>query len=491
MGLAGPRQKQRITVDPRNKSWTEDKGAIGFKMLEKMGWSEGKGLGSDETGRQTNIKVSLKTNNWGIGADAKTSDNWLENTFALDDMFKNMSSDQVFIMPEPETKEAPVISSRHLKRAKFVKNKIVSNFDSGSINNIFGKKRDGEKLVVEKEKEAQDQPLHIVDGLQTVSTGTDIKDYFAQKMASKGINFQSLLSGKDIPSLAQDSPVTSEKKESLEEVSEESVEKKSTDKKSKKKSKESKEKSKDKSKKKEKKEKLRKVKGDKVSKKSKKEKKRWLNVKRNLLTQKRLVTLCAPVNINDVQKVFETLTDKFAPVHLKSIPWLGYITSAAVKRIPVIIIATEHQEEEPIFIHLDTSMVVSDEVKLGKPCTFEIAVGLKLIRFSCPTSLEYQDWMDALQLAYDLVFVNAPQPKNSSSWIKDLPEVHNTFTKKKLPDIPTVATSSNNTDRSVYRNPKYNMNPNSPYVSTPIADDDSFYFQSVEGPFPSIKDDYF
>lgn len=114
MGLAGPRQKQRITADPRNKNWTEDKGAIGFKMLEKMGWSEGKGLGSDETGRQTNIKVSLKTNNWGIGADAKTSDNWLENTFALDDMFKNMSSDQVFIMPEPETKEAPVISSRHL-----------------------------------------------------------------------------------------------------------------------------------------------------------------------------------------------------------------------------------------------------------------------------------------------------------------------------------------------------------------------------------------
>ncbi|KAJ3323060.1 hypothetical protein HDV06_002506 [Boothiomyces sp. JEL0866] len=218
----------------------------------------------------------------------------------------------------------------------------------------------------------------------------------------------------------------------------------------------------------------------------------WLQVKRNLLTQKRLVTLCAPVNLNDVQKVFETLTDKFAPIHLKSIPWLGYITSAAVKRIPFIIIATDSQEEDPIFIHLDTSMIVSDEVKLGKPCTFEIAVGLKLFRFSCPTSLEYQDWMDALQLAYDLIFVNVPsKPKSNNSWMKDLPEVHNTFTRKptkKLPVIPLMATSSN--DRSVYKSsPKYSMDPNSPYASTPIADEDSFYFHSVEGPFPSIKDD--
>ncbi|KAJ3271038.1 hypothetical protein HDV01_007119 [Terramyces sp. JEL0728] len=265
MGLAGPRQKQRITVDPRNKNWTEDKGAIGFKMLEKMGWSEGKGLGSDESGRQTNIKVSLKTNSWGVGADAKTADNWLENTFALDDMFKNIAeTDSIFIMPEPEEKQAPVISSRHLKRAKFVKNKIVSNFDSSSINNIFGKKRDGERAVKAKEKEAQDQPLHIVDGLTTVSTGTDIKDYFAQKMASKGINFASLLSGnvdpkestpgQDIPPLEQDSPQSEDDSKTLD-----------SPKKEKKSKKEKKEKSK-------KKDKLTKVKGDKVSKKKKERK---------------------------------------------------------------------------------------------------------------------------------------------------------------------------------------------------------------------------
>ncbi|KAJ3271039.1 hypothetical protein HDV01_007120 [Terramyces sp. JEL0728] len=203
----------------------------------------------------------------------------------------------------------------------------------------------------------------------------------------------------------------------------------------------------------------------------------WMQVKRNLLTQKRLVTLCAPVNLNDVQKVFETLTDKSAPVHLKSVPF--------------IIISTD-QEEDPIFVHLDTSMVISDEVKLGKPCTFEIAVGLKLFRFSCPTSLEYQDWMDALHLAFDLVFVNVPARPKTGSWMKDLPEVHNTFTKKptkRLPDIPIVATGSNDKSSVYVSSPKYSMKPNSPYISTPIADEDSFYFQSVEGPFPSIKDD--
>lgn len=65
MGLAERKVKQRIMPDPRNKAWENDKSKFGFKMLERMGWSEGKGLGVDENGRQDFIKVIKKSDTIG------------------------------------------------------------------------------------------------------------------------------------------------------------------------------------------------------------------------------------------------------------------------------------------------------------------------------------------------------------------------------------------------------------------------------------------
>jgi Pin2-interacting protein X1 len=121
MGLAEPKKRQRIGADPRNKNWKEDDSAIGFKLLSKMGWSEGKGLGATLSGRQTNIKVSLKDDTFGIGADQRTSDNWLENSFGFDDILKRIDNDDgtTFTMSENSQEANPSeqdanISSRHL-----------------------------------------------------------------------------------------------------------------------------------------------------------------------------------------------------------------------------------------------------------------------------------------------------------------------------------------------------------------------------------------
>lgn len=43
-----------------------DKSGFGFKMLQKMGWKEGSGLGANLDGCTEHVKVSLKTDVGGI-----------------------------------------------------------------------------------------------------------------------------------------------------------------------------------------------------------------------------------------------------------------------------------------------------------------------------------------------------------------------------------------------------------------------------------------
>ena len=49
--LAEARHKQKWSHDPRGKKWSEDKNKISVKMMEKMGWTQGNGLGAKEDGR--------------------------------------------------------------------------------------------------------------------------------------------------------------------------------------------------------------------------------------------------------------------------------------------------------------------------------------------------------------------------------------------------------------------------------------------------------
>lgn len=69
-----------------------DTGKFGHKMLTKMGWAPGKGLGSNEDGHTEHVKVRLKDNNFGIGANKKNMDNWLDNTDAFSRLLADLNS---------------------------------------------------------------------------------------------------------------------------------------------------------------------------------------------------------------------------------------------------------------------------------------------------------------------------------------------------------------------------------------------------------------
>lgn len=54
----------------QNAAWKNDKSAFGFRMLQKMGWSEGKGLGKQEDGMTEHVKVRKRTDQMGLGSSA-------------------------------------------------------------------------------------------------------------------------------------------------------------------------------------------------------------------------------------------------------------------------------------------------------------------------------------------------------------------------------------------------------------------------------------
>jgi len=54
--------------DHRNAEWAQDMSAFGQKMLLKMGWKQGNGLGKNQQGTSTNLRAIRREVNLGIGA---------------------------------------------------------------------------------------------------------------------------------------------------------------------------------------------------------------------------------------------------------------------------------------------------------------------------------------------------------------------------------------------------------------------------------------
>ncbi|KAJ3163338.1 PIN2/TERF1-interacting telomerase inhibitor 1 [Geranomyces variabilis] len=204
MGLAGPRTKQRIGLDPQNRAWKDDKSKFGLKMMQKMGWTEGKGLGINEDGQKEHVKVRLKENNLGLGADRRTIDNWLDNNSAFDALLKGMAGNEDVaagattttttttetVVEQTEVAAAPApaaVSGRLYHRQKFRRNKAVSGFNAEQLSMILGVKHTPTAAPDEPSPEAESPSEAVQDHPLLKVAGTTVQDYFAQKMAARGL----------------------------------------------------------------------------------------------------------------------------------------------------------------------------------------------------------------------------------------------------------------------------------------------------------------
>lgn len=237
--LAEPRRRQKWLISPRGKPLHEDADNFGNKMLMKMGWSHGKGLGATESGEKEFVKVNFKNDKMGIGCEDR-SDQWTQHETDFNSLLKSLAGqansedetneqdDDGFTMPracfggvekkqKKKKKKLDELSGESLEEKsknsrsrlhykKFTRGKDTSRYSEKDLANIFGKKVDEKddiedvkisygivynvKEDAKKNKERDEQEDDVKNdelkyGIPTIYSGTSTVDYFKQKMQNK------------------------------------------------------------------------------------------------------------------------------------------------------------------------------------------------------------------------------------------------------------------------------------------------------------------
>ncbi|XP_077367397.1 PIN2/TERF1-interacting telomerase inhibitor 1 [Festucalex cinctus] len=193
--LADPRRKLKWSVDPRNSAWSNDESKFGQKMLERMGWSKGKGLGRSEQGATDHVKVKVKNNSYGLGANVSHEDNWIAHQDDFNDLLAQLNDchgqNNTESLPEEQKgfslEEKSKTSKKRVHYMKFAKGKDLSSRSATDLNCIFGKRA---KSATDPEQEDSSgespSPPSAADAdsvAKTVTSSLTMQEYFAQRMA--------------------------------------------------------------------------------------------------------------------------------------------------------------------------------------------------------------------------------------------------------------------------------------------------------------------
>ncbi|XP_053316924.1 PIN2/TERF1-interacting telomerase inhibitor 1 [Spea bombifrons] len=199
--LAEPRRKQKWSVDPRNSTWSKDESKFGQKMLEKMGWSKGKGLGAQEQGSTEHIRVQVKNNTLGLGASVNHEDNWIAHQDDFNQILAELNNFHGGADSDPPPKEEKKSfsleeksksSKKRVHYMKFAKGKDLSCRSDTDLACIFGKREKTKKASPQEEPEVDSKeieenksecPSEECESGNTVTSTLSVSEYFAKRMA--------------------------------------------------------------------------------------------------------------------------------------------------------------------------------------------------------------------------------------------------------------------------------------------------------------------
>lgn len=205
--LAERRRKQKWAVDPRNTAWSNDDSKFGQKMLEKMGWSKGKGLGAQEQGATEHIKVRVKNNHLGLGATNNNEDNWIAHQDDFNQLLAALNTchgqETADSSDNKEKKsfsleEKSKISKNRVHYMKFTKGKDLSSRSETDLDCIFGKRRNKKLAQDGCSNSTADEADTSLTTTTTTTSAFTIQEYFAKRMAQLKSKPQAAAPGSDL-----------------------------------------------------------------------------------------------------------------------------------------------------------------------------------------------------------------------------------------------------------------------------------------------------
>ncbi|XP_063696448.1 PIN2/TERF1-interacting telomerase inhibitor 1 isoform X1 [Culicoides brevitarsis] len=182
-------KSSNYVIQPRGKALYEDESSFGSRMLAKMGWSKGKGLGANLDGAQDFIRVRYKNDIGGLGFSAR-DDQWTENEFTFNSLLENLNKEngQAEEKKEENTKIKSLEQKSKQSRSrvhyqKFTRGKDLSRYSEKDLANIFGKKSLDESYKIEQEDESSSEKSteEVPEDSKIINTGVSITDYFKNK----------------------------------------------------------------------------------------------------------------------------------------------------------------------------------------------------------------------------------------------------------------------------------------------------------------------
>lgn len=188
--LAEPRRKQKWSLNPRGKEWSEDSNKFGQKMLEKMGWTNGKGLGVNEQGITEHVRVSFKNDTAGIGFKQDSiNEAWTEHQDNFNDFLQKLQQNEINSTQTEENKNVLSGKSLELKSKqsrtrvhyqKFTRGKDVNKYSAKDLANIFGQK---ELNINNNNSKDDNSSVGIQENRNGVITinGGNMTEYFMKK----------------------------------------------------------------------------------------------------------------------------------------------------------------------------------------------------------------------------------------------------------------------------------------------------------------------
>ncbi|KAB0791751.1 hypothetical protein PPYR_03551 [Photinus pyralis] len=138
--LAEKKRKQKWSLNPQGKHWISDSNKFGLKILEGLGWKEGKGLGKQQHGITEPIKISYKNDNKGLGLKETQSSLQQEHFNNLLATLNDTTPPNSSPMPVGSLEEKSQNSRARVHYKKFTRGKDISRYSQKDLASIFEKK---------------------------------------------------------------------------------------------------------------------------------------------------------------------------------------------------------------------------------------------------------------------------------------------------------------------------------------------------------------